>query len=152
MSFDPQDFQIREGTGADGLTDAQRLNLTPAGHAGIRFVGRFTPDSDLDEMLTFLGSSYFRGRSGFTLYGSSARGLAINIGMNEPEEFPKFISFWVVRPEVNDSKLHLLALLDSPTVSGAYRLSLRRDRSFRLSMWRRSCISAKYRRSSPSRR
>ncbi len=55
------------------------------------------------------------------MYGSSARGLAINIGMNEPEEFPKFISFWVVRPEVNDSKLHLLALLDSPTVSGAYR-------------------------------
>ncbi len=55
VSFDPQDFQIREGTGADGLTDAQRLNLTPAGHAGIRFVGRFTPDSDLDEMLTFLG-------------------------------------------------------------------------------------------------
>src|SRR5690606_23962896 len=52
------------------------------GFAGLRVVGRFPGYEDLQEMLTFLGASYFRARTASTVYGSSARGLGINVGTN----------------------------------------------------------------------
>lgn len=91
------------------------------GHAGLRVAGRFTPEGDGQEMLTFIGSSYFRGRSAETVYGSSARGLAIDIATERTEEFPFFRAFWIAKPEAQDHHLVVLALMDSPAVSGAYQ-------------------------------
>lgn len=74
-----------------------------------------------DELVSFLGASYFRflGRGQF--YGLSARGLAINSGEKTPEEFPRFREFWLEKGE-NSIVIH--ALLDSPSLTGAYRITL----------------------------
>ncbi len=44
--------------------------------------------------------------------------------MEKPEEFPIFTSFWLERPAKDSSKLVVYALLDSPSVSGAYRFEI----------------------------
>ncbi len=116
IEFSPSNFQYRLPISTEALQDA--------GHAGIKLAGRFPGQSSGEEMLTFLGSSYFRARSSETLYGTSARGLAIDVALNRDEEFPFFRSFWVKRPEVNDEQLTVWALLDSPSVAGAYQFRL----------------------------
>ncbi len=93
----------------------------PIGFAGLKVVGRFERGGFGQEMLTFVGSSYFRARTGETVYGTSARGLAVNVGMNQDEEFPDFCAFWVVEPAEGDHLVQILALLDSPSLTGAYR-------------------------------
>ena len=69
----------------------------------------------------FQGASYFRAVDGDLQYGMSQRGLAINCGMSEPEEFPDFIAYYLERPAKDSSRLTVYGLLDSPSVSGAYR-------------------------------
>lgn len=107
-----------------GVPIAEDDSLADAGHAGIRIVGQFPEAEDVQEILTFLGSSYFRGRSAATVYGASARGLAVNIGLPREEEFPFFKAFWVPQADPTDKRQTVLALLDSRSVSGAYRFEL----------------------------
>jgi glucans biosynthesis protein len=57
-------------------------------------------------------------------YGMSARGLAIDCGSQSPEEFPDFTTFWIERPKGNAITLVIYALLDSPSVAGAYRFDI----------------------------
>lgn len=117
VSFSKNDFTYDNPLNAS--------EIPAAGHAGLRIVGQLPGRPDAEEMMTFVGSSYFRARSGDTVYGSSSRGLAINVALNLEEEFPDFRAFWVQRPEKNSEKLELLALLDSPSVSGAYRFQFK---------------------------
>lgn len=91
------------------------------GFAGFRVVGKFPERSDWQEMLTFLGASYFRARTASGVYGASARGLAIDVGLNKPEEFPVFRSFWVEKPLEGATTVRILALMDSPSAVGAYQ-------------------------------
>ncbi len=102
-------------------------SISGAGHAGIKIAGRF-PSGAEQEILTFLGSSYFRARSENSLYGASARGLAIDVGTSGAEEFPFYRSFWVKRSQPGARSVTILALLDSPSVSGAYQFELKPDR------------------------
>lgn len=80
-------------------------------------------------MLTFLGSSYFRGLHEGAVYGSSARGLAIDIAMNKDEEFPAFRDFWVHRPHEDDDQLTILAHLDITISVAGYLLLQRKTRA-----------------------
>src|SRR5690606_41503537 len=64
---------------------------------------------------------YFRAVGADNVYGLSARGLAIDTAESGGEEFPWFREFWLVRPEPQDRQLTLYALLDSPSLAGAYR-------------------------------
>jgi glucans biosynthesis protein len=91
------------------------------GFAGFRI--HFHTDFDRD-IASFLGASYFRAVGAEKQYGLSARGLAINSGMTQPEEFPDFTAFWFERPAPNADRLTLYALLDSPSVAGAYRFDI----------------------------
>ena len=55
----------------------------------------------------------------------SARGLAIDtVGGGKGEEFPRFTEFWIVRPDADAKSLTVYALLDSPSVAGAFLLSV----------------------------
>jgi glucans biosynthesis protein len=87
------------------------------GFAGFR-VG-FAPDFDAD-MFAFLGASYFRAVGGTKQYGLSARGLAVDTALPRPEEFPDFRRFWLEKPDPESTTLRVHALLDSPSVAGAY--------------------------------
>ncbi|MEO8298399.1 MAG: glucan biosynthesis protein G [Burkholderiales bacterium] len=77
-----------------------------------------------DELVVFLGASYFRTLGAGQQYGLSARGLAVNVSSTEPEEFPRFDTFWVERPARNAKRLVIYARLDSPRLAGAYRFEI----------------------------
>jgi len=92
------------------------------GFAGFRL--HFHTDWQRD-VAAFLGASYFRAVSTDThQYGLSARGLAIDTALESGEEFPIFTEFWLQRPEENADSLTIYSLLDSPSVSGAYRFEI----------------------------
>jgi len=83
--------------------------FVPSGQPGVQ-----------DEFMSFLGASYFRAIAKGLHWGLSNRGLAVNTGINGPEEFPDFREFWMVEPNPNDVALQFYALLDSESVTGGY--------------------------------
>ena len=75
-----------------------------------------------DEFVSFLGASYFRWLGRDQKYGMSARGLSIGTGLlDNHEEFPAFREFWIEKPVANAQSIAISALLDSKSLSGAYR-------------------------------
>ena len=78
-----------------------------------------------DEFMVFQGASYFRIVGRGQHYGLSTRGLAINSGGPGPEEFPLFREFWIEKPAPGATEIVLYALLDSESVTGAYRFGVR---------------------------
>lgn len=92
------------------------------GFAGLRIhYPLVLPD---DELAVFLGASYFRAVGRGMHWGLSSRGLAVNTGEPGPEEFPRFDEFWLVRPAPGAAAVTLFALLNSPSVAGAYRFEI----------------------------
>ena len=77
-----------------------------------------------DELIVYRGASYFRFLGRNQQYGLSARGIAIDTAVPAPEEFPDFRAFWLERPEPGQDRLCILALLDGPSVCGAYRFTV----------------------------
>ncbi|WP_375690109.1 glucan biosynthesis protein [Pseudooceanicola sp. LIPI14-2-Ac024] len=94
------------------------------GVAGFRLMTPINRADKFDEMAAFLGASYFRALGRDTLYGLSARGLAVNTGLPEGEEFPRFNAFWIERPVPGAETVTLYAALRSPSVTGAYKFVL----------------------------
>jgi glucans biosynthesis protein len=78
----------------------------------------------LDEVIAFQGASYFRALGQGLHYGLSARGLAVNVVGDTPEEFPDFVEFWFEKPDSRANRIKIYALLDSPSVAGAYEMLL----------------------------
>jgi periplasmic glucans biosynthesis protein len=105
-----------------GLDPRRLRNL---GFAGFRIRYPVNSPKDKDDVLTFLGASYFRAMGKGQGYGLSARGLAIDTALYSGEEFPRFTEFWLERPKAGDRELTVYALLDSPRATGAYRFVLR---------------------------
>jgi glucans biosynthesis protein len=78
---------------------------------------------------TFLGASYFRAVGELGQVGQSARGIALGTGDPGPEEFPDFVSWWIEEgPKASDPVL-LHALLDGPSIAGAYRFAVQRGKA-----------------------
>ncbi len=94
------------------------------GYAGFRVYYPLTSDGNREEVVVFLGASYFRLLGPDQVHGLSSRGLAVDIAVDSGEEFPAFREFWLVRPTPEASTLTFVALLDSPSVTGAYRFDL----------------------------
>jgi glucans biosynthesis protein len=59
------------------------------------------------------------------IYGLSARGLAIGTGDPKGEEFARFSAFWLERPQPGQTSLVVHALLDSQSVTGAFKFTIR---------------------------
>jgi glucans biosynthesis protein len=104
----------KSGVKGEGLPD-------DLGFAGFRM--QFHNDWTRD-VVAFLGASYFRAVGQDMQYGLSARGLAVDTAMNRPEEFPVFTHFWLQTPAPNSDTTTVYALLDSPSVTGAYRFDI----------------------------
>jgi glucans biosynthesis protein len=90
------------------------------GYSGFRVRAPLNAPDYLDEFLVFQGATYFRGVGKNQLYGISARGLAVRTARPEGEEFPAFTDFWIERPQEQASEIVIHALLQSPSVVGAY--------------------------------
>ena len=74
----------------------------------------------------FVGASYFRAVGEADQFGLSARGLAQNTGVANPEEFPDFTHFWIAEGKEDTDPVEVYALLDGPSVAGAYRFVMHR--------------------------
>lgn len=122
-------FEVAEGSAQElaydtAMFDYSRSGVNPRslpetlGFAGFRL--NFHTDWVRD-IAAFQGASYFRAVTGSLQYGLSARGLAIDCGAPEPEEFPNFVAYYLERPQKDSSTLTVYGLLDSPSVTGAYR-------------------------------
>jgi glucans biosynthesis protein len=115
IHYDPAMFD-RAASGLDGKPLPEDL-----GFAGFRLNRRSDPDRDF---AAFLGASYFRAVGVEGQYGQSARGLAIDCALPSGEEFPDFTEFWLERPAPDSDTVVVYALLDSPSVAGAYRFAI----------------------------
>ncbi len=99
--------------------------FTDIGYAGFRLHYPLNTNDYFDELVSFLGASYFRALAEGQKYGLSARGLAIDTAVATGEEFPIFKEFWLKRPRWRDDAATVYALLDSPSVTGAYKFVIR---------------------------
>jgi glucans biosynthesis protein len=96
------------------------LNL---GFAGFRLHYPLNDPQVFDELISFLGASYFRLLGRGQRYGLAARALAVNAG-SETEDYPFFREFWIDTPAGNADRVTIYALLDGESVTGAYRFEL----------------------------
>lgn len=118
VAYQPQLFDY-------GRTRIDRTLPVNLGFAGFRLHYPLNDPRVLDELVAFLGSSYFRFLGREQRYGLSARGIAVNAGGAEPEEFPHFREFWVEAPPAGAAERALVyALLDGPSLAGAYRFDI----------------------------
>ena len=93
--------------------------------AGFRITYPLNRPDKFDEVISFLGASYFRALGRGQVYGASARGLAINTGIGEPEQFPIFRQFWLMKPADGANEFTVWALLDAPDATGAFSFVIR---------------------------
>jgi periplasmic glucans biosynthesis protein len=94
------------------------------GFAGFRLHTALNRPDYQDELVSFLGASYFRSVGRGQIYGLSARGLAIDTGVPTGEEFPFFRDFFVERPRPGASQINVHALLDSRSLTGAFSFAI----------------------------
>ncbi|MEI8705254.1 glucan biosynthesis protein G [Pseudoalteromonas sp. B62] len=119
------DFYQYDGTAAPLKEEITKsIANTQLGHAGFRLHYPLNTNEYKDEVMVFQGASYFRIVGPKQVYGLSARGLAIDTAEASGEEFPMFKEFWLVKPKLDQTNIVMFALLDSPSVSGAYRFDV----------------------------
>ncbi|WP_444812858.1 glucan biosynthesis protein G [Variovorax fucosicus] len=125
IGYDPQRFDF-------GNLAFDKNQTSKLGYAGFRVLYPINREGKEDEIMSFLGASYFRVIGKGQTYGLSGRGLAIDTALpsvdkSQPtaEEFPNFREFWIQRPSAPDQQLVIYALMDSPRVTGAYQFTLR---------------------------
>lgn len=121
LPFDPSMLEFDPSHFPDG-PDLQTIG--DMGWSGFRIRTRLNRPDVMDEFLVFQGASYFRAVARGTLYGLSARGLAIKTGSPDGEEFPLFTDFWIAEPEHQSDTVRIYAILDSRSVAGAYQFDV----------------------------
>ncbi|BDA82607.1 glucans biosynthesis protein G [Aureimonas sp. SA4125] len=126
---DGKRFELKGFTGADfeyrpPLDPTAFQGIELSGVAGFRLHYPLERPDVFDELVTFLGASYFRALGTGNRYGLSARGLAINTATATAEEFPRFSAFYIVRPTPGSGTIRLFAELDSPSLTGAYAFTV----------------------------
>ncbi|MCB8881002.1 glucan biosynthesis protein G [Acidisoma cellulosilytica] len=94
------------------------------GYSGLRILTPINTPNVFDEFCVFLGASYFRAVAKGQVYGLSARGLAIGTGDPKGEEFARFSAFWLEKPTAGQNSLVVHALLDSQSVTGAFKFTI----------------------------
>ncbi len=104
--------------GLDGFAEGLPEGL---GFAGLTLHYAEDGPSHFPEIGTFHGASYFRLLGRDQQYGLSARGLAIDTALPKGEEFPMFREFWLEKPAPGADDIKIYALLDSPSITGAYQ-------------------------------
>jgi glucans biosynthesis protein len=115
-----QGMTAREILYSSAYFDYGASRLDPGALSSLGFSGFRANDAqgNPSDWLAFQGASYFRSSGQDDQYGASARGIAINTALAGPEEFPRFSQFWLA---AKGETLTIYALLEGPSVAGAYR-------------------------------
>ncbi|HAS1786924.1 TPA: glucan biosynthesis protein D [Enterobacter cloacae] len=123
IHFRPELFSY----GDTGVDTKQLEGQSDLGFAGFRVFK--APELARRDIVSFLGASYFRAVDDTYQYGLSARGLAVDTFTDTPEEFPDFTSFWFETVKPGDTTFTVYALLDSPSITGAYKFVIHCEKS-----------------------
>ena len=124
---------VADGTTRRVFYDPSRYDLgklTPPseareiGFSGLRIL-QAVDGGGFAELGIFQGASVFRSQTTGQSAGIMARGLAIKTADPKGEEFPLFRSLWIERPSVATKTLVIHAVLDSESIAGAYRFTIR---------------------------
>lgn len=118
LAYNPEYF-------TSGNVFNKQLPKSDIGYSGFRLHYPLNRADYFDELLVFQGATYFRALGRGDTYGISARGLALKTADPAGEEFPLFKAFWIEEPQADSNLMVIYALLDSPSVTGAYRFSVR---------------------------
>ncbi len=132
----PVEIYLVDGVNSQRMTADSKLfafgpkiegapEAAPYAFSGLRLHGPINRSDRYDDYAMFQGASYFRAAGRGQTYGLSARGLAVNTAQPGGEEFPIFRAFWVEKPKPAAADMIVQALLDSPSVTGAYRFIIR---------------------------
>lgn len=108
-----------------GTTGLDRTLPGDLGYSGFRVMDGHGQETD---WMAFQGASYFRCAGEEAQYGASARGIAVNTALDVAEEFPRFVEFWLAEPADGKPVITVYALLDGPSVTGAYRFDATQDK------------------------
>ncbi|XDA97395.1 glucan biosynthesis protein G [Sulfitobacter sp. LCG007] len=138
MTFTAADFEYDDPEVAAHFPPDMEM----PGVAGLRVHTPLNRPDVFDDLCVFQGASYFRALARGTAYGLSARGLALNTGMPEGEEFPRFTEIWMETPRPGDRSLTMFASLDSPSVTGAFRFVITPGESTRMEVTARIYMRA----------
>jgi glucans biosynthesis protein len=106
--FSPDLFELTEDK-------AGRTPRLLPGFGGLRVMN----PRGIGDWLAFQGASYFRSAGALAQYGLSARGLAVNTGIDGQEEFPVFTRFWL--EHAPEGAITIYALLEGRSVTGVWR-------------------------------
>ena len=98
-------------------------NIGDLGFSGFRILRPI--DGRMSEVAIFQGASFFRARANHQNFGVVARGLSIRTADPRGEETPSFRAIWIEKPTLASNAIVMHALLDSESVTGAYRFTLR---------------------------
>lgn len=146
----PQRFHLVEGGRAREIVYRRDyFNIPPgnpaaalpegSGFAGFRFQEDLAGSKgwrgvDLDwrknDWVAFLGASYYRAIGDEFQYGASARGVLIDAATTKAEEFPDYTHIFLEQPDAKGpgGPVFVYALLDGPSITGAYRFEMHRNR------------------------
>jgi glucans biosynthesis protein len=113
--YDPADFDFGKLQAPAAMGDL--------GFSGLRILK--ASDEGFQDAAIFQGASFYRSRARGQNFGVTARGLAIRTGDDPGEEFPLFREFWVEKPTPASGALTMYALLDSASVTGVFRFTIR---------------------------
>ena len=115
--------------GRNKIAGGLPINL---GFAGFRLHFPLNAPHVMDEVVAFLGASYFRFLGRGQRYGLSARGLAIGSSQGAAEEFPFFREFWIETPASDAARAIVHGLLDGESATGAFRFEIYPDQETRI--------------------
>lgn len=124
--FTIEDEVVRRVAFDRGKFDYGRVAPPPA-NADLQFSGMriFTGLDRPYEVAIFQGATFFRSLARGQNFGSMARALILRPGETRGEEIPFFRAFWIERPNPASGLLVIHALLDSESLTGAVRMTLR---------------------------
>lgn len=116
LAYDPSKYDFGRITPPGTLADI--------GFSGFRVL-QPRDGEGLAELAIFQGASFFRSLARGQNLGTMARALALRTADPRGEEFPMIRAMWIERPVLASGTLVMHALIDSESMVGAYRFTLR---------------------------
>lgn len=100
-------------------------NVPDIAFSGVKLLTTFGNGGSPVEFAAIQGANFFRAIARGQNFGVVARALTLRPAEARGEEFPYFRALWIERPTPGTEQLLVHAVLDSESVAGAVRLTLR---------------------------
>jgi glucans biosynthesis protein len=116
-----------------GLFDFGSVSLPPKlpdiGYSGFSVLAAQNPsdpnDARFTEVASFQGANFFRALTQGQVPGLVSRALAVRLADPKGEDVPIFRTMWIEKPSLVANALIVHAVIDSETVTGAFRFTIR---------------------------